>query len=739
MDDPEDIKLAETRESNNDVDPYIGKTIAERYLVRRLIGVGGWGRVYEVEHLRMRKHFAMKLLHAPLALDPENKLRFKSEAEAISKIDHPNVARIIDCDFLPDGVPYMVMEMLDGRSLDEEMAATDDLMSPQRAVWIMGFVCDALDAVHRAGVVHRDLKPSNVFIAAGSGVKIIDFGLAKHAEGASLTETGTTLGTPTYMSPEQCQGSRVDHRSDIYTVGCILYEMLTSIRPFEGKSPYESMCKHTIGEVPEMPAEAHVPKALQQVVLKCLEKDPNDRYQSALALKLALLASLGGAGAEKTAIADAAGARGRLPVVLVVSNVVLLLGLIAVGLFVFMRKAPNTVPAPQVVPAAVPVAPPGSLKRWVYDIKYQGKSLNDYNKLIEEHPNVANWYYCRGRLYSMRDERENALRDYKKACSMMPFAANAWAQRAMAEAGLDQYDQALKDAKHAVELEPKASWGYQALAYAQMTQFLLDDAIVSAKKTLQIDPKNTSANGTLCEAYDMLGQHGKAVDTMKAFIEKNPELAKTGNLAGTRLSSYLYHQRKFEEGWKACQSPNEQMLRMNVLCNAACNEAALGRKQEALQHFEQALGVASFPAYVYRRRADLQYDMGDYQSALDDCGQTIALYPQYAGGYVRRARCYYQLGQYRIALEDVDHCLKLNPTNAWAYAVKAQILSKLGKHEEALAAADHSVKMLPDFDEAHAARAQVLMAMGRKDEAEKEAYRALEINPLCAGALAMKK
>jgi serine/threonine-protein kinase len=265
----------------------LGSVVGNTYRIDKLLGEGGMGIVFAVTHLKLNKRFALKLLKPGLAQDADTRARFLVEAQAAGQIKHPNVVEITDYTSLPDGGAYMVMEYLEGQPLSK-MIRLGGALPALRAVNIVKDVASALQAAHDAGVVHRDLKPDNVFVTqhkdGRDGAKILDFGVAKVAGSAKLTRTGMVFGTPHYMSPEQASGGVIDHRTDVYALGVIMYEMFTGRVPFEADTYMGVLTKHMF-EAPVPPSKviegaAKELGALEDVTLKALAKRPEERYAS---------------------------------------------------------------------------------------------------------------------------------------------------------------------------------------------------------------------------------------------------------------------------------------------------------------------------------------------------------------------------------------------------------------------------------------------------------------------------
>ena len=262
------------------------------YHLLELIGEGGTGNVYLAVDTRLDRKVAIKILTVDFAEDVDRVSRFKQEARATSSLNHPNIVTIFEVGEA-ESRNYIVTEYVEGEILRARMAAALPRgLDAKETVSIMTQVLHALDAAHRAGIIHRDIKPENIIIRADGLVKVLDFGIAKLAvsQPASVdhltTRTGVVIGTTAYMSPEQARGQKVDHRSDIFSVGIVLYEMLCGRKPFEGETWSDVMAAVLVKDPP--PIDAAVAPALRLIVERCLEKDPDKRFQSASDLKFAL-------------------------------------------------------------------------------------------------------------------------------------------------------------------------------------------------------------------------------------------------------------------------------------------------------------------------------------------------------------------------------------------------------------------------------------------------------------------
>ena len=257
-----------------------------RYRLTHRLGRGGMAEVFAAEDVRLGRTVAVKLLRSDLAEDPVSKARFTREAQSVAGLNHHAVVAVYDSGEDTVGrsvVPYIVMEIVEGRTI-RDLLLNAEAPGPEQALIIVSGVLEALAYSHQHGIVHRDIKPANVIITNTGAVKVMDFGIARALHGAqsTMTQTGMVMGTPQYLSPEQALGKAVDHRSDLYATGCLLYELLALRPPFTGETPLSVVYQH-VQDAPVPPSEVSdvAPPELDGLVMRSLAKDPDDRFQTA--------------------------------------------------------------------------------------------------------------------------------------------------------------------------------------------------------------------------------------------------------------------------------------------------------------------------------------------------------------------------------------------------------------------------------------------------------------------------
>jgi len=348
------------------LDQNIGRVVADRFEVLSLIGSGGMGSVYRARQVGLDRPVALKLLKEEASWDPDTVTRFHREAKAMSLLQHSNTVRVFDFGQTADGTLFLAMELLEGETLTKRLTR-EGCLDPILAIRAVQQVLRSLHEAHSKGIVHRDLKPDNIMLAGVDGhaepvVKVLDFGIAKVFEGENQfdqleTQAGTVFGTPRYMSPEQAQGKGLDPRSDLYSVGVLLYQLLTGVPPFQDEEAVVVMAKH-IRDKPEPPIKVAptrpISTSLNRAVLKALEKDPAKRFQDAKAFAKGLESCIKDIEAFKNAHTGVFGrSRGGPPKVAIAAAVAVLFLSVGIAAWVLSGDAP----AEPVETSGPPLAP----------------------------------------------------------------------------------------------------------------------------------------------------------------------------------------------------------------------------------------------------------------------------------------------------------------------------------------------------------------------------------------------
>jgi eukaryotic-like serine/threonine-protein kinase len=288
------------------------QVLLDRYEVGRLLGVGGMAEVFEGRDRLLARRVAIKVLQAQFVRDPSFLIRFKREAQAAASLSHPNIVAVYDTGS-EDGTHFIVMEYVEGRTLKDVIRAEGPLY-PERAAEVCADICNALVAAHARGLIHRDIKPGNVMLTPDGKVKVMDFGIARATTTETITQTAAVVGTAQYISPEQAQGQAVDYRSDLYSTGCCLYEMLTGTVPFTGATPVAIAYRH-VREDPTPPRQLNqdVPAPLEAICLKAMAKLPDNRYQTAAEFRDDLERFRNGQPVQATPLLDSAATTQAIP------------------------------------------------------------------------------------------------------------------------------------------------------------------------------------------------------------------------------------------------------------------------------------------------------------------------------------------------------------------------------------------------------------------------------------------
>src|SRR5664280_2311020 len=616
------------------------------YEILAPLGAGGMGEVYRARDKKLDRDVAIKVLPDSVASDPDSLARFEREAKAVAALSHPNILSIFDFG-TQDGVSYAVMELLEGETLRGKLDAGP---IPQRqAVDYALQIAKGLSAAHEKGIVHRDLKPENLFVSKDGHLKILDFGLAKRVEqvppgketsaptASGHTQPGTVMGTAGYMSPEQVRGLPVDHRSDIFSFGAILYELLSGKRAFKRDTAADAMAAIMKEEPPELSESGrNVSPALDRIVSHCLEKSAEHRFQSARDIVFALSEASASTAASGGQLATpAAPKRGRA--LLIAAGALVLLG---VGAVVLLKRRPGA--SPSVTGPSIAVLPFRNLSddksQEYFSDGLSEELIGLLAKVKELHvAGRTSSFAFKGKTGDLRTigEKLAAAAVYEKAVALDPNYAAAFAGLARSLSQLVDFvdnaaeqaeiqQKALSSAERAAELDPALAESYAARANVR-TYIGRDWAGAQAdfRRALSLDPGDPLTHAHFARLLSRLGRLPEAVAEARKATELEPLWVGGKNILG----AYLYATGQLSEARKVLSraleiSPENEYARFFLGVTALLE----GNPKDALSGLEP-------PNTVFRKTmmALALHDLGrerESQRALDELiaahGQTSA-------------------------------------------------------------------------------------------------------------------
>jgi len=675
----------------------IGKTLSH-YKILEQIGEGGMGAVYAAEDLNLGRKVAMKMLREEMASNPDRLERFRREAQAVAALSHPNIVTIYSIEEAPEG-HFITMELVDGKGLDEVI--TGDGMSAERMLRISGPLVRALVAAHERGITHRDLKPANIMVSRDGTVKILDFGLAKlHAAPDSdvqedlptqtLTQIGTVVGTIPYMSPEQVQGKPVDHRTDLFSLGVILFEMATGHRPFDGETSVD-VASAILRATPESIHETRpdMPDQFGRIISRCLEKEPEMRYQTAGDILTAL-----------SKVGEKVGARGDDDQS-------------SVAVLPFVNMSPDKDQeyfceglAEDIINALVgieelKVASRTSAFRFKgsqSDIREVGRRLGvstvlegsvrkagNQVRIAVQLVNVQDGYH----LWSNRYDRElkdvfaiqdeiaqkivEALqvtltpRDEKKAEKAAPEDVQAYdyylkGRKYFYEFRAKGFELARQMFTRAIAIDNNYARAYAGLAdccaalytYFDSSAENLLEANSASAKAVELDPDNAEGHSARGLALSLNGQYEESDAEFDKAIELNPKLYE---------AHYFYARALFSQG----------------------------RHEEAAERYEEAAKVnpddyqaLQFLSLTYTKLGRRAHAASALRGSVENARKHIAFHPDDVRALYLGAAGLVELGEMEVAQEWVAKALELDPDDALLLYNVACVYTQLGETEKAL-------------------------------------------------------
>jgi tetratricopeptide (TPR) repeat protein len=678
-----------------------GDHIGGRYLVHQAL-LGGMGEVYLCLDLEENHPYALKTFQQRYLTNPHIRQLFAHEVGTwVSFEKHPNIVRCFRMETL-DNQPFMFLEWVageEGRGTDLRSWLRHGPLDLRTALDFTIDICRGL--IHaqakQRGIVHRDLKPENILVAQGKMAKITDFGLASLVQqaGAEPAPDGKTLGerqsmigasgivgTPPYMAPEQWRGESGDVRTDIYAIGCIVYELLTATLPYQASTLDEFQRLHTVAVIPAIAATDHLPATLNTILAGCLAKQPEKRFADTTALLDALI---------RLYQAEFGGEPRPLPTMRMFTAVDYInrgFTYHQLGRYHEALADYNCAIEHQPTLAQAYNNRGNTFKR----LGHIAEALADYNHAIVLNPNYAKAYINRGSTYDQMGRFEEALKDYTCGIERDPTEATAYINRGSTYHQLRRSDEALRDYNRAIELAPVDALAHMNRGgiYAELGRF--EDALIDLTSAIALDPSEPKAYYNHGLAYAKLGRFEDALADFTQAIILDPTDAK-------------------------------------VYLNRGSTYRKLRRYQEALRDYSQALAINPAESQTYYNRALTYNHLGDFDQALADFTQTVTLVPNFALAYYNRALAYHDLGRYEDALADFTRAVALDPTLALAYYKRGITYDSLGQVEEALADYSQAIALDPTNAEVCTYRGLTYFQLGRYQEALADYNRAITLDP----------
>jgi serine/threonine protein kinase/tetratricopeptide (TPR) repeat protein len=741
-----------------------GTVFAKRYEVIEELGEGGMGRVYKVFDEKIDEKVALKVLAPEIAGDEKTIERFRNELKLARKVSHRNVCRMYDLSE-EEGTQFITMEFVPGENLKNLIRRIGQL-SKAKAISIAKQICEGLVEAHRLGVVHRDLKPQNIMVDAEGNARIMDFGIARSIKTKSLTETGLIIGTPEYMSPEQVEGEEVDQRSDIYSFGVILFEMVTGRVPFEGSTPLNVILKHKT-EPPPSPKDFddQIPDDLSRIILKCMQKDRQKRYQHSEDLLTDLvemeksITSTDRVHLEKER-RDQRKKRGQ-KTLLYSTAAVLAIALMVVVLLRFtgIFSGPRgTLDSIAVLPlknlsgisdqeylsdsmteALISnLTQIGALRRVisstsVMQYKNTQMPLPEIAKQLEVDAVVEGSVMVSGQrvrvniqLIEARTDRNIWSRSYERDLSNI-LALQSELARAIA-----------REIKIALTPEEQARLSLTRPVNPEVYQLVLRGRSLWNKRTkgdllqakenfesaVEKDPTYALAHAGLADAYNMLASYNflppsEAYPEAKKAAQKALELDETLAEAYTSLAWVKYY---FEGDWFGAETDYNWAIGLNPSYATAHHwYGALlrdrGRFDEALSELERARELNPFSLAINTSIGYLFYFARQYDQAVAQCRRALEIDPDFHWAHDIAALAYVQKGMFEEATAELEKALDLSTSSNSYSCHLAQVYAQSGRREEALNILDILLeKSENEYIPLHEI-ALIYKALGRREQA----------------------
>ena len=702
-----------------------GSLIAGKYKIIEELGRGGMGIVYKAEDTKLQRIVALKFLPPQWTSDPEARERFIHEARAASALDHPNICTIYEIGETEDGRMFIAMGCYEGESLREKLRR--GLMKAEYALDIAAQVALGMEKAHGKGIIHRDIKPANILVTNEGVAKVVDFGLAKLAGQVKLTREGTTVGTVAYMSPEQAKGEPVDQRTDIWSLGVVLYEMVSGRLPFKGD--YEQSLIHSILKTDPEPIgkiRKDLPKGLESIVFKALEKNPNTRYQvmgelledlKAVAEGLKPLRAKSGLfrgkifGIRKTyAYAGLACLAIFAAVILFLTNTVRITSLAVLPLQNLSGDPSQEFFADGMTDALI--SDLAQIK--AFNKVISRTSVMQYKDTKKSLPQIArelgvdliveasvtrsrSRVGIRARLMEARQERQLWASTYEREMTEVLALQSELVQAIAGEIRVHVTPQERKHLSRERLVNPEA---YEAFLMGRLflnkaTAPAVEKSIDQFRKAIEKDPKNAAAYVGLVDAYGLLGQmaslpSAEVASQQRKAAQKALEIDETlaeGHIALGNVK------RGLDWDWEGAEREYKRAIELNP--NSADARlwysqllGLIGRNEEALAQITRARVLDPLNPFIAANVLWRLYYIGRYDEAIADSQKLLEVYPDYWLNYWARGYLFSAKGMYEEAIAEHQNAVTLSEGSLECLPDLGYAYAKAGKTEEALKVLD---------------------------------------------------